>query len=160
MSLNSIQMSPCLDGNNISWCSLKSSLCCPPHSACPSPPRWCSARCSSCLWRADTQAWCSHWTRSGKKTEKKLKMKKRHVFCWLTSLFILMRAMSLLNVLLTKSGLMNTWGVMIIIRKQSNSHLVNRSDLLKRLLLSSVMISNDKLYVACVDSEKKEFLAK
>ena len=33
----------------------------------------------------------------------------------------------------------------------SNEHLVDCSDLLKRLLLPSVMISYNELYVACVD---------
>ena len=46
--------------------------------------------------------------------EKRGKIKnvtEENLKCWLTSLFNLMRAMSLLNVLLTKSGLMNTWEV-------------------------------------------------
>ena len=42
-------------------------------------------------------------------------------------------------------------------KQRSGYHLMDGSYLLKRLLLSSVMISNYKLYVASVNPERSEF---
>ena len=117
-------------------------LACPPPPACPTPPPWCPARCNYGLWWGGTLVVCRGRTGPERNLDPCLLLL---LFIIPTSLFSLMRAISLLKVFLTKSCLMKTLSMVSVCWSWS-SCLRSWSPRISLILLSLILNNNNQWF--------------